>query len=373
MFGREEEQMRWSFIVGRVGETVVRIHLTLVVLVAWYAWTGWRLAGVQGAVDQFLLIGLLFVSVLLHEFGHILAARRYGIPTPDVLLTPIGGVARIGRLPDRPLHEFVIAVAGPLVTLALALLLAGGVWFTEGQEALRLREYGDWSLLAALCWVNVVLLAFNLIPAFPMDGGRMLRAGLSRWLGLVRGTRIAARVGQALAIGFAIIGLQYNPFLLLIAIFVFLGAEAELEHVQTRALAGDLTAGRLTVTDLRVLSPTLRITEAIGILTRSDQRAFPVLSDDGRLLGIVTRDELLRGVGTAGLDAPITEAMSTPDETGTIAVGSPFDEAVGRLYEGRRDAMPVVDATGRFVGLLTRDNVTDILLIRQLRQQAGAR
>lgn len=363
--------MRWSFTVARVGETEVRIHVTLLVLVAWYAWGGWRLAGVQGALDQSLLMALLFASVLLHEFGHILAARRYGIPTPDVLLTPIGGVARIGRLPDRPLHEFVIAVAGPLVTLALVILLGAAVFLAEGREHLLPARAGDLSLLAAICWVNVILLAFNLLPAFPMDGGRMLRAGLSRWLGSLRGTRIAARIGQALAIGFAIVGLQYNPFLMLIAVFVFLGAEAELEHVQTRALAGDLTAGRLTVTDLRIFPPTLRIDEAIGILTRSDQRAFPVLDDGGHLLGIVTRDDLLRGVGSAGLDGPVTAAMSTPAETGTIRVGSPFDEAVGRLYEGKRDALPVVDEADRFVGLLTRDNVTDILLVRQLRERAA--
>jgi stage IV sporulation protein FB len=368
MFADEEEQMRWSFTLGRVGETVVRIHVTLVVLLAWYAWGGWRVAGIRGAVDQVLFIALLFLSVLLHEFGHIRAARRYGIPTPDVILTPIGGIARIARMPDKPMQELVIALAGPLVTLILAAVLALGIVVGSGSAALTPVGVNDIPLWVALCWTNVILLVFNLIPAFPMDGGRVLRALLASRIGMVRGTRIAARIGQTLAVVLAIIGLQYNVFLMLIAVFVFLGAEAEYEHVQTRHLAGDLTAGRLTVTDLRVLQPSTRLDQAIGLLTRSDQRCFPVLDDTGHLLGIITRDDLLRGVAESGLDAPVTLAMVPPEVTGTIAIDMPFEEAVGLLYEHKRDALPVLDAGGRFVGLMTRDNVTDVLLVQRLRR-----
>jgi Zn-dependent protease/CBS domain-containing protein len=368
MFAGEEEQMPWSFTVGRVGETVVRIHLTLVMLLVWYAWEGWRVAGAQGAVDQFLFIALLFVSVLLHEFGHIRAARRYGIPTPDVILTPIGGVARIARMPDKPMQELVIALAGPLVTLVIAVSLALVILLREGSGALTALWGSDLSIWTALCWTNVVLLVFNLIPAFPMDGGRVLRALLASRIGMVRGTRIAARVGQVLAVVLAMVGLQYNIFLVLIAAFVFLGAEAEYEQVKTRDLAGDLTAGRLTVTDLRILPPSMQLDQAISLLTRSDQRCFPVLDDSGHLLGIVTRDDLLRGVTESGLEAPVTAAMVPPDVTGTISIGMPFEEAVARLYEHKRDALPVLAPDGRFVGLITRDNVTDVLLVQRMRR-----
>lgn len=371
MFAGEEEQMRWSFTVGRVGETVVRIHVTLVVLLAWYAWGGWRVAGAQGAVDQLLFIALLFLSVLLHEFGHIRAARHYGIPTPDVILTPIGGVARIARMPDKPIQELVIALAGPLVTLAIAVLLGAAILLTSGSTALAPRSAYDVSLWSALLWTNVILLVFNLIPAFPMDGGRVLRAVLASRIGMVRGTRIAARVGQVLAVVLAIVGMQYNVFLVLIAVFVFLGAEAEYEQVQTRHLAGDLTAGRLTVTDLRVLPPSTRLDQAISLLTRSDQRCFPVLDDTGHLLGIITRDDLLRGVTESGLEAPVTAAMVPPEVTGTIPIGMPFEEAVARLYEHKRDALPVLGPDDRFVGLITRDNVTDVLLVQRMRRAAA--
>jgi Zn-dependent protease len=215
MFAGEEEQMRWSLTVGRVGETVVRIHLTLVVLLAWYAWEGWRVAGARGAVDQFLFIALLFVSVLLHEFGHIRAAHRYGIPTPDVILTPIGGIARIARMPDKPVQELVIALAGPLVTLLIAAALGAILLVGSPSGSLAALGSGEISLWTALFWTNVILLVFNLIPAFPMDGGRVFRALLASRIGMVRGadrrgsaadrlasravaqTRAAARAGHA--------------------------------------------------------------------------------------------------------------------------------------------------------------------------------
>ena len=360
--------MRWSFTVARVGETVVRIHVTLVVLLAWYAWGGWRAAGLPGAVDQLLFIALLFLSVLLHEFGHIRAARHYGIPTPDVILTPIGGVARIARLPDKPMQELVIALAGPLVTLVIALLLALGIGLISGWDQLVPRSAYEASLWSGLFVTNVILLLFNLIPAFPMDGGRVLRALLASRIGMVRGTRIAARIGQVVAVVLGIVGMQYNVFLVLIAVFVFIGAEAEYEQVQTRHLAGDLTAGRLTVTDLRILPPSMRLDQAISLLTRSDQRCFPVLDETGHLLGIITRDDLLRGVTESGLEAPVTAAMVPPEVTGTIPITMPFEEAVARLYEHKRDALPVIGTDNRFVGLITRDNVTDVLLVQRMRR-----
>ena len=361
--------MRWSFTVGRVGETVIRIHVTLLLLLAWYAWGGWRMAGVGGAVEELVFIALVFVSVLLHEFGHIRAARGYGIPTPEVLLTPIGGLARIARMPDQPRQELVIALAGPLVTLAIVLAVGGGVAAVSGAQALIPESVVDVPLWTAIAWINVFLLGFNILPSFPMDGGRVLRALLAMRLGMVRGTKIAARVGQGVAVVFAILGLQYNIFLVLIAAFVFLGAEAEYDAVQTRAVAGDLTAQRLTVTDVRVLHPATRLDDAIRLLTRSDQRAFPVLDDGGRLLGILTRDEMLKGVTDAGLDAPVTVAMSPPEATGTITLGLGFEEAVQLLWQSKRDALPVVDGEGRFAGLMTRDNVTDVLLVQRPRQR----
>ena len=358
----------WSIRLGSVGETEVRVHLTMLLLLAWYAYAGWRAEGTAGAIDEIVLIVLLFVSILLHEFGHIFAARHYGIGTPDVLLTPIGGLARIARVPDTPRQELVIALAGPLVTLLIAagLML---VFVVGGHRAVSVPDgVLDLPLWSALLYANVFLLLFNLIPAFPMDGGRVLRALLATRLGMVRGTRIAARVGQGFAIVLAILGLTYNPMLMLIAGFVFLGAQAEYEAVQTRDVAGHLTAQRIVATDVRVLNDTATLDTAIRLLTTSDQRAFPVTDAQGRLVGLLTRDDLLHGVAAAGMQGSVMSAVSPSVRAGALTVDTSFDEAMQQLMMSKREALPVVDASGHFVGLVTRDNVTDVLLVERLRR-----
>lgn len=358
----------WSISLGRVGETRVRVHATLVLLLAWYAFEGWRDAGAAGAADELAFLVLLFLSVLLHEFGHIFAARHYGIGTPDVLLTPIGGVARIANLPDRPREELVIALAGPAVTLVIVLLTGVAIGLRTGFALPQ--DFSNLPLLESLCWTNLILLVFNLIPAFPMDGGRVLRALLASRLGLVRGTRIAARVGQAVAVGFAVLGFNGAPMLLLIALFVFLGAQAELQMVQQRHLSSEQTAAQLTTTDVRVLAPHRRLQDVVALFAHGQQPAFPVTSPAGELLGVLTREDVLHGIAVHGVDAPVSSAMLPPRDDQVVQVDAPLLAAAQQLFASGREALPVIDGDGRFVGLITREHVTDVLLVRQLR--AGA-
>lgn len=367
--------MRWSFRIFRVGETQVRIHVTLLLFMVWYGWEAWQGGGAAGAFEEVAFLGLLFLSVLLHEFGHIFAARHYAIPTPDILLTPIGGIARIARMPEKPSQELVVALAGPAVTLAIILVLGGGLALTGHRELALTPEFAEGPLVQLILWINVVLLGFNLIPAFPMDGGRVLRAVLSRFMGLVEGTRIAARVGQALALGFAWLGVQYNPMLILIAVFVFLGAETEFAAVRTKQLGADLVAGRMLVSDVHSLLPDTTIEEAIRHLTTVDQRAFPVITAAGALQGTLTRDDLLHGVARHGLDAPVSVAMQPSVGDLVIPSGMSFDATLQRLAASGREALPVVDEEGRFLGLITRDNMSDVLIFQQLqaRRSAGRR
>jgi Zn-dependent protease len=241
--------MRWSIRVLRVGETEVRLHATLALLLAWYAWTGWRGAGFSGAVAASLFIVFLFVSVLLHEFGHILAARRYGIPTPEIILSPIGGIARIARMPQKPSQELVVALAGPLVTLFI--LVAGLlIWIATGSSFnafLMAADHG--SLWPMVILTNGFLLAFNLLPAFPMDGGRVVRALIAARWGFLRGTQVAARLGQLLAVGFVILGLWGNPILLLIGLFVLTAAEGELQMARRQAALRQMQAQGIDITN----------------------------------------------------------------------------------------------------------------------------
>ncbi len=225
--------MGWSFPIGSVGGTLIRVHVTFFLLLAWVAGSAWIAGGAQAALDSVLFILLLFACVVLHELGHVLAARRYGVQTPDITLLPIGGVARLERIPEKPSQEFVIAIAGPAVNVVIAailLVILGGIL---PAGSLELDNPGV-NLLARLAGANIFLVVFNLIPAFPMDGGRILRAALAHWLGYTQGTRIAATVGQVLAFGFGFLGLFGNPLLLFIALFVYLGATAEAHAAQMR-------------------------------------------------------------------------------------------------------------------------------------------
>ncbi|MEI6032705.1 MAG: site-2 protease family protein [Verrucomicrobiae bacterium] len=219
--------MKWSYRIARVAGIDVRIHITFLLLLAWFAWMDWRAGGVEGAMVGAGFTLLLFLCVLLHEFGHSFAARAYGIRTPDITLLPIGGVARLERMPDKPVQELVVALAGPAVNvlIALVLIVAFGVKISLSGE----------SLASKILAVNLILVAFNAIPAFPMDGGRVLRALLAMRLDHVLATTIAARVGQILAVGFAVVGYFEAPMLFFIAAFVFSGAQQELAYARFRA------------------------------------------------------------------------------------------------------------------------------------------
>ena len=219
--------MRWSFKVASVAGTEVRIHLTFLLFVAWIGFSYYQVEGLPGAVQGVLFILSLFACVLLHEFGHAFAARGFGIATPDITLLPIGGVARLTRIPDKPWQELVVAIAGPLVNVVIAAALIFVVHSSAELEHLQYLESPRVELLSKLASVNVMLVLFNLIPAFPMDGGRILRALLAMAMPYAQATQVAARIGLGLGVGFGIFGLFGNSLLIFIAFFIFAGAQQE--------------------------------------------------------------------------------------------------------------------------------------------------
>ena len=355
--------MRWSYRIATILGTEIRIHVTFLALVAWYALSAGRVGGREAAIATAVFVLLVFVCILLHEFGHILAARRYGIRTPEVLLSPIGGLARLERLPEEPRQELVVALAGPAVTVLIALGLGAWLRFTGRQQHLLLLTPGSGQLLSDLFRVNVYLLAFNLIPAFPMDGGRVLRALLAKRLGPVRGTRIAARVGQFFALILGMIGLTGAPMLILVAGFIYLAAEGEFQAVETRAAGQGVTASAVMITDLRVLPVYATLEEAVRVLLAGEQREFPVVDNDRRLEGLLTRDHLIRGLSERGPTTTVGQVMATPVQS--IGPTVPFDRALDQLRASGLPALPVVDEARRVVGLITMDNIADLILVRR--------
>jgi len=373
--------MRWSYTIARIAGTEVKVHVTFVLLLGWIAYDVWASAGAGAAVAYTLFFVAFFLCILLHEFGHITMARRFGVRTPDVILLPIGGVARLERIPEAPRQELLIALAGPAVTVAIIVVLfvaemvighsAGDVLRTTLATG-RALFYGDpmaerMSFFVHLLVVNATVLAFNLIPAFPLDGGRVLRALLARRLGLARGTRIAGAIGQLFALALGVFGfLQSQPIMLLVAFFIFLGAGSEASAVATRLAGRGLTVANMMVTDFRTIPVHATLQQAADLLLSGEQREFPVVDNLGRTEGILTRDNLIKGLSGLGPGGIVGQAMTTDAPTVPPTLG--FQEALDRLRASGLPALPVVDGNGALVGLLTRDNITDLLLVRGARR-----
>ena len=309
--------MRWSWRIGRIAGIGVYVHATFLLLLAWVVLIGYRAGGtIASALPGLALILTVFGIVVLHELGHALAARRYGIATRDITLLPIGGVARLERMPRDPRQELVVALAGPAVNVALALALLVPLFLLEGRDAalravLPTGRMLDGSLLATLVGMNVWLALFNLLPAFPMDGGRVLRAVLAMRSGdHARATATAARVGRLFALVFGLGGLFVwdNPFLVFIAVFVWLGAAGEAAAERTATTLEGITLAQVMVTDVRTLAPGDPLARGVELTLAGFQQDFPVL-EQGALVGLLTRQDLLRGLQQHGPQATVDAAM----------------------------------------------------------------
>ncbi|MDZ4791417.1 MAG: site-2 protease family protein [Hyphomicrobiales bacterium] len=368
--------MGWSIKLFNLAGAEVRIHLTFFLLLAWLGIVYYYQGGTAGAISGVSFILLLFLSVLLHEFGHVYAARMYGIKTRDVTLLPIGGVAALERMPEKPSQEIVVALAGPAVNLVIAIVLAivlqGQFDFSEiarmqdaqSQQA-QLREVQS-TLLAQVAAANISLLVFNLIPAFPMDGGRVLRALLAMRLDFVRATRIAARIGQVFAVALGFIGLFGNPLLILVAAFIFLAAAGEASYVQTRDITRNRRAIDAAVTTFEPLGPMSSIDDAAALLLQTTQQEFPVLDDASRFRGVVTRKSIIDGLREKGGAAPALEIMT--GDIPTVFTYEPLEAAMQRLQETRAPCIGVLDSgDGRLVGYINSENLGELMMVEASR------
>jgi stage IV sporulation protein FB len=361
--------MRWSYTIARIAGTDVKVHVTFLLLVGYIGYVEYRSFGPAEALVTTLFFLAFFLCIVLHEFGHITMARRFGVRTPDVILLPIGGVARLERIPEEPREELLIALAGPAVTVAIIALLGLVTWLAGQQQYYRDLLTEDVPFLVRLLGANVVVLAFNLIPAFPLDGGRVLRALLSRRLGLAQGTRIAGAIGQGFALLLGVYGLfGEQPLALLVAFFIFLGAGTEAGAVATRLAGRGLKVSHMMVTDFRTVAVHASLQHAADLLLAGEQREFPVVDNLGRAEGLLTRDDLIRGLSRLGAEARVSEAMTAGAPT--VAPDLPFQDALDRIRASMLPALPVVDASGKLVGLLTKDNITDLLLVRGAQRES---
>jgi Zn-dependent protease/predicted transcriptional regulator len=361
--------MRWSFTIGRLFGIRIELHVTFVLFIGWIALSQGLLTGnAARALEAVVLLLLVFACVLLHELGHALTARRFGIVTRDIILLPIGGVARLERMPDRPWQEIVVAIAGPLVNVAIALALLAVRQLRPGPAPPVSMSGG---MLDTLLIVNLAMILFNMIPAFPMDGGRVLRAVLALRLDYARATRIASVIGQGIAMLFGIVGLvNSNYMLILVALFVFIAASDERVLVSARASLAGVPVSAAMLTDFHHLDPADPLQRAVDYLMAGSQQDFPVVERD-RPVGVLTRGDLIRALHRAGKHTPVGEVIRRNDDFADAA--EPLQDAVLRMRSGGRSSLPVL-RDGQLVGFLTLDNVGDLLLVRDAlkRYSAGA-
>ena len=353
--------MKWQWKLGRFAGIDVFIHATFVLLIGWVGYNYWLQTGDLSRVFVgILFIFALFVCVILHEYGHALTARKYGIRTRDITIYPIGGVARLERMPDHPLEELWVALAGPAVNLVIAGILIAYLFLTDGLSPIRDLDLARGSFLERLMALNVYLALFNLIPAFPMDGGRVLRALLALKLDYVHATQIAANIGQGIAFLFGFIGLFSNPFLIFIALFVWIGAAQEANMVQVRNTLGGIPVTRAMQTDFSMLAPSDTLGRAIELILSGSQQDFPVV-EDGHVQGLLDRNTLISALSANGQSTAVAEVMhrNLPE----IDSHDMVETALTRLQSSGSKTLPVTHL-GQLVGLITSENITEFLMIR---------
>ncbi|MGH7638341.1 MAG: site-2 protease family protein [Gemmatimonadaceae bacterium] len=361
--------MKWSWRVGSIAGIALYIHATFFLLLAYLAIVNYQ--ATRNALEAFngvLFVVAVFGMVVLHELGHAFAARRYGIATKDITLLPIGGIARLERMPRDPRQEMVVALAGPAVNVVIAALIYVGLMITGGfpdlVEGAALTEgFLQRGFFARLLAVNIWLVLFNLIPAFPMDGGRVLRAFLAmRTDDYAEATERAARVGRFFALLFGMLGLFVlgNPFLVFVALFVWLAAAGEAAAVQTSVMLDGVPIQRMMIRDVETLSPDDPLARPVRLILDGFQQDFPVVTD-GVVHGMLTRAKLLKALAEQGDQTRVGDVMDRQFQQ-----ASPWEQAddvLTRLKACGCHSMPVV-RDGQLLGVLTMDNVGEYVMVQ---------
>jgi Zn-dependent protease/CBS domain-containing protein len=350
---------RWAFQIGSMLGIPIRIHATFVLILVYFGMAA--AVANRNVPSGIALVLAFFACILLHELGHAAMARRFGIRTREIVLYPIGGIARLESIPGG-WAELAIALAGPAVNVVLAAACAAALYAFDAPlqipQTLQGRHTG---LVQQLLGANILLVVFNMIPAFPMDGGRVFRALLAVGLGQQRATRIAAFIGQAIAGLFVIGGLfQANLLLAFIGVFVFLGASQEVAF-QTRreAIAGHV-AHEAMITKFETLAPQDTLGRAAELLLATHQHDFPVIDAWNRIAGVLPRARLLEGLAASGRDTNVLEVMLR--DTVQVAPKTDLEAVLQHLQRDPSTPLLVVEE-GALRGMVTLENLAEFIVV----------
>lgn len=353
--------MKWSWKIGQYQGIGVYIHATFLLIIAWVIFVYWRQGqDIAATVSGIIFVLAIFGCVVLHEFGHALTAKKYGIKTRDITLLPIGGVARLERMPDKPIQELWVALAGPLVNVVIAGVIYIWIQGTGGLQPIEDLSVSGGSFLERLMVVNIFLVIFNMIPAFPMDGGRVLRALLALRINYTRATQIAATIGQGMALLFGLVGLFTNPILIFIALFVWIGAAQEASMTKIKSGLGGIPVTQAMVTDFKTVVPEDTLEELVRLTMAGSQQDFPVTEGD-RVVGMVTHQDLIKALSERGSSARVSSIMRK--EFHVTEPTEMLELAFMKLQTSDCHTLPVVHG-GVLVGLLTMGNVGEFMRIQ---------
>jgi Zn-dependent protease len=358
--------MKGSLSLGKVSRIDIKIHWTFFLIFVWVVFVELQQGGsLSSILFNAAFIVVLFACVVLHEFGHALMARRFGVTTRKITLLPIGGVASLEKIPEEPYQEFLVAIAGPLVNMVIAMLLFFVVpvqnmlelQLEEMLEELNRLSMGNF--LFYLFLANAALVVFNLIPAFPMDGGRVLRALLAMYTDRVKATRIAAGIGQFIAVIFLLLGLFFNIFLIFIALFVFIGAYGENKMVQHSALLKGHKVQEAMLTNITFLHPEDSMQKVIEYILSGTERDFVVISEE-RAVGVLTHNSIMEHSGQSS--TLVKEVMETDFKS--ISKDAPLRDVLGLMESGKARFYPVTNSNQELVGAIDMTNLNEFILLQ---------
>lgn len=358
--------MKGSVSLGKVFQIDIKIHWTFLLIFVWVVFVELNKGGTLSSIlfnAAFILV--LFLCVVLHELGHALMARRFGVTTKKITLLPIGGVASLEKIPEEPYQEFLVAIAGPMVNVVIVILLFFAIPvqsvlelpLVEMLEELNQLNMGNF--LFYLFLANAGLVVFNLIPAFPMDGGRVLRAVLAMYTDRVKATRIAAGIGQFIAILFLLLGIAFNPFLIFIALFVYVGAYGENKMVQHSALLKGHKVHEAMLTNISYLDPEDSMERVVAHILSGTERDF-IVQANGRAIGILSHDRIMKHA--AKKEARVKEFMETNFKC--ISQNAPLHDVLRLVESGKAQFYPVINNSEELVGAIDMTNLNEFILLQ---------
>jgi Zn-dependent protease len=360
--------MKGSFKLGNIAGIGIYIHWTFSLLIFYIIFSNY-MAGqnAEQIVWSLIFIGSIFVTVFLHELGHALAAKRYNVKTKDITILPIGGLARLERIPEKPKEELIVAIAGPAVNIALAIITGLLITIPSMNDLAGQLEEGvnQSNFFLNFFFVNLWLALFNLIPAFPMDGGRVLRALLAMKYKRHIATNMAARIGQFLAIGFVFLGFFSNPFLVFIGFFIFLGAQSEANYTQVQSMLAGYTVKDVLMTDYKMIDKNETVKTAVQLLLNGQHKSFLVAEND-QPIGTLNRDEIIKALSEKGEGEIVFQVMNK--NLIVLQANSPLENAYQQIQQ-HPSTMMVVMENNTLVGALDAENILEFIMVKDAREK----